>query len=281
MASEKAVSAAPRAPLHNIVTASALAILASQLLIVITYYLPRHYVSLGIDGLGVGSRTAFLAVAGAISLTRVIDVFFDPLVALAMDRTKTWFGRYRVWTVAGVPLVVFGLWKLLMPPEHVTSGYLILYSGGYTYAGTSMTTLGMAAWLSLLSRTYHDRSRVFAVQYIMTVIGVIAVVMLPLVTHGRIAAGVKSSMPTLGLLLAVAFPIGLLVTLFTPEKTSGEGARPTYRLGDYVKALGRPAMARLIFADLLLALGVCAEAPLYVYFWHDVKGTTPSRTSAC
>ena len=33
-------------------------------------------------------------------------------------------------------------------------------------------------------------------------------------------------------------------------------------------------MARLIFADLLLALGGGAVGPLYVYFWHDVKGFT-------
>ena len=45
----------------------------------------------------------------------MIDVFFDPLVALIMDRTKTPIGRYRPWLVLGVPIVMLGVYKVLLP----------------------------------------------------------------------------------------------------------------------------------------------------------------------
>ena len=127
MAPGQAASGERRAPLHNIITGAALSIPSGGFLVVMGYYLPRHYVSLGIDGFAAGSRTAFLAVAAAISLTRVLDLLFDPLVALAMDRTKTSIGRYRPWTIVGVPILMLGVYKLFIPPAHVTSGYLMLY----------------------------------------------------------------------------------------------------------------------------------------------------------
>ena len=156
-----------------------------------------------------------------------------------MDRTKTVFGRYRPWTIAGVPLIVYGLCKLLIPPAHVTTGYLVV-NLLITYAGSSMITLGISAWLTLLSKTYHDRSRVFAISNIVALLGLVSILLLPWFTHGRIAAGVKGSMPTLGVILAVAFPIALVVTLFTPEKLGAETVRPTYRIADYASAWPAP-----------------------------------------
>ena len=83
------------------------------------------------------------------------------------------------------------------------------------------------AWIALLSKTYHDRSRVFAIQYSTNLRGgQTAILTLPLLTHGRIAtAGVKESMPTLGLILAVVFPIALIVTLRPRRRRRGRRSR--------------------------------------------------------
>jgi glycoside/pentoside/hexuronide:cation symporter, GPH family len=244
------------------------------MLIIFGVYLPRHYVSLGIGDFPPGAKKAFLAVAAAISVTRIIDIFFDPLVALLMDWTKTPIGRYRPWLLAGAPLVMLGIYRLLMPAGHVTFIYLM----GWllvTYAGLSMITLGLAAWSAVLAKTYDDRSRVFAIQQAMGVIGSVAILCLPLVTHGKIAAGVKSSMPTLGLILIIALPIALAIcTGLTPERRQPIAKRASFKAGDYLRALGRPSMLRLILADLALTLGPGATAPLYIYYFHDAKGFT-------
>jgi len=267
-------AASPRVPLRNILSFGALGVPLSAMLVIFGVYLPRHYVSLGIGDFKPGAKTAFLAVAAAITLTRVIDIFFDPVVALMMDWTKTPIGRYRPWLLGGAPLVMLGIYRLLMPTGHVSFFYLV----GWllvTYAGLSMITLGLAAWSAALAKTYNDRSRVFAWTQAMAVVGSVAILCLPLVTHGKIAAGVKSSMPTLGLILIIAFPIALAICAgLTPERVQPIPKRPAFTPIDYFRALGRPSMLRLVLADLALTLGPGTTGPLYVYYFHDAKGFT-------
>jgi Na+/melibiose symporter-like transporter len=256
----------PKVPLPTVFAFGTLGVPVAGLVFIFGIYLPRHYVSLGVG---------FLAVAAAIAVVRVIDVFFDPIVALLMDRTETPIGRYRPWLLLGTPIIMFGTYMLLMPSGKVSQGYLILWLV-VTYAGLSMTVLGLAAWSAVLAKTYNDRSRVYGWTQAMTVIGVVTILSLPALTHGTIALGLKSSMPIIGVILIVAFPIALFIcTVFTPEESEGNVAiaqRPRFAIGDYVRAMRRPSMLRLILADLALALGPGTLAPLYVYFWHDVKG---------
>jgi len=269
----------PRVPLHNILTFGTLGIPLAATLVIFGVYLPRHYVSLGVGDFKPGARATFLAVAGLITLTRVIDIIFDPLIALAMDRTNTPIGRYRPWLLVGGPLFIIGVYWLMVPSGHVTALYLV----GWlllTYAGMSMINLGLAAWSAVLARTYNDRSRLFALQSAMGVIGSVAILSLPLVTHGKIAAGVKAAMPTLGLILVIALPIALAITTgLTPEKRVPIAQKPQFQFDDYVKALMRPSMLRLIVADLMLTLGPGTTGPLYVYYFHDAKGFTVGAVS--
>jgi len=272
LSSVSAPAAAPRVPLHNILSFGSLGVPIAAIAVILGVYLPRHYVSLGLDSFKPGAREAFLAVAAAVTLTRVIDIAFDPLVALWMDWTKTPIGRYRPWLLLGAPLVLYGVYKVLMPEGHVTTLYLILWLL-VTAAGLSMMNLGLAAWSAVLAKTYNDRSRVFAIQQAMGVLGSVAILTLPLFTHGKIAAGVKSSMPTLGEILIIALPIALAIcTVFTPERVTAIPKRPTFKIADYFRALGRPSMLRLVLADLMLTLGPGTTGPLYVYYFHDAKG---------
>ncbi len=272
MSSSPTAAPAARVPLQHILSFGTLGVPLAAMLVIYGVYLPRHYVSLGIDNFAAGTKAAFLAVTAAITLTRVFDVGLDPLVALVMDRTKTPIGRYRPWLIMGVPLVLLGIYEVLMPTGHPTTFSLILWLV-VTYAGMSMINIALAAWSAVLAREYHDRSRVFAIQQAMGVLGSVAILTLPLFTHGKIAAGVKSSMPILGLILIIAFPIALAICAgLTPERLGAVAQRPSFKMSDYLSALGRPSMARLVLADLLLTLGPGTTAPLYVYYFHDAKG---------
>ncbi|HEX3920476.1 MAG TPA: MFS transporter [Caulobacteraceae bacterium] len=264
----------PKVPLYNILSFGTLGVPLAATLVIFGVYLPRHYVSLGIGDFAAGTKDAFLAVTAAIISVRFIDIVFDPLAALAMDWTRTPIGRYRPWVLVGVPIVILGVYKLLMPEGHVTPLYLVLWLA-VTYAGMSMVNLGLAAWSAVLAATYNDRSRLFGWQTAMGVVGSVAILSLPLITHGKIAAGVKSSMPMLGLILIIALPIaGLITTGLTPEKVVSLPKRPKFKPADYWRALMRPSMFRLIVADLMLALGPGVTGPLYVYYFHDAKGFT-------
>jgi glycoside/pentoside/hexuronide:cation symporter, GPH family len=207
-------------------------------------------------------------------VVRSIDVFFDPLAALVMDRTKTPIGRYRPYLLLGVPLALIGIYELLLPNRPQTEVYLIFWLV-VSFAGISVMTLGSAAWSAVLATNYHDRSRLWAWTSPMGVIAVNIILLLPILTGHRVAAGMKASMPALGVILLVAFPIALFITtVFTPERVVQQKVRPRFTLGDYRKAITRPAMWRLIAADLMLALGPGTTGPLYVYYFHDAKGFT-------
>ncbi len=250
-------------PVRNILSFGALGMPLAGLVLIYGVYLPRFYVGLGIS---------FIAVSAAIVTVRIIDVVFDPIVALIMDRTKTPLGRYRPWLIAGTPLLLLGTYKLLMPAGPVNAGYLILWLL-VTYAGLSMLTLGLAAWSAVLATSYHDRSRVFGFTQGMAVIGSVTLLLLPVFTQGKIVAGKAASMPAIGMILIVAIPIALfLCTVFTPERIAAGASKPKFQLKDYWTAISRPSMRRVIFADLALTLGPGTTAPLYVYFFHDAKG---------
>jgi GPH family glycoside/pentoside/hexuronide:cation symporter len=265
---------APRVPLPTIFSFGTLGIPIAGMLLIFGVYLPRHYVSLGINGLKPGDAKAFIAVSAAIGIVRLIDVAFDPLVALLMDRTKTPIGRYRPWLLMGAPLVLLGIYKVLMPTGAVSTVYLILWLL-VTYAGLSMMTLGLAAWSAILAKTYNDRSRVFGWTQAMAVMGSVAILMLPIFTHGKISPGLKASMPMLAVILLIAFPVALFIcTVFTPDKIGPIAQKPRFKFSDYTKALFRPSMMRLVLADLALTLGPGTTGPLYVYYFHDAKGFT-------
>ena len=57
-----------------------------------------------------------------------------------MDRTRTALGRYRVWLLAGVPILMLAVWRLYFAPVGIGMAYLI----GWLlvlYLATSILTL--------------------------------------------------------------------------------------------------------------------------------------------
>jgi Na+/melibiose symporter-like transporter len=236
----------------------------AALMVVSGVYLPRYYVGLGLS---------FVAVGAAISMVRAIDIFFDPLISLAMDRTNTAVGRYRPWLIVGAPIVMIAIRMLLAPQEAPTSAYLVLWLL-VAFAGYSMVTLGVAAWTAVLSTSYHDRSRVYGWMQGLSAIGQVSILLLPpLLSHGHVVLGQAGSMPSIGWILIVTFPIALFIcTVFTPERGAAVASRPRFSLKDMLSAVSRPAMRRIVVADLMMTLGPGAAAPLYVYFFHDGKG---------
>lgn len=253
---------ASRVPLPTVFAFGMPGMPIAGLLLILAVYVPRYYVGLGVD---------FAVVGLAIAIVRVLDVFLDPLLGLIMDRTKTPIGRYRPWLLLGTPIVMVGVWRLLVmhsaQPQDLVIWLLV------TYAGNSMLTLGIASWAAVLATGYNDRSRVYGWTQGMTVIGSVGLLTLPLYTHGQIVVGKAASMPTIGWILIIALPLTVLIaSLLTPDRIRATVERPRFSPGDYWKAITLPAMRRIILADLILTLGAGATGPIYVYFFKDAKG---------
>ncbi len=252
-----------RTPLPTILAYGTVGVPLAGILLMAGVYVPRFYVGVGVS---------FFAVAAAIFFVRLIDMFFDPLIALAMDRTNTPIGRYRPWLLLGGPIAMFGVYRVLLPPADVKAPYLAIWLL-VTFLGTSMLTLGVAAWGAVLAKSYDERSRLYGWTQAMAVIGSIALLLLPAFTHKKVSLGLASSMPVITAILVAALPLAVLVcTVFTPERLAAAPQRPHYRLADYWGAISRPSILRVTLADLMLTLGPGTTAPLYVFFFHDAKG---------
>ncbi|QUD89748.1 MFS transporter [Phenylobacterium montanum] len=261
-----------RLPFHRIISFSCLAVPATPILLLIGVYLPRFYA--GHVGVTLG------AVGAAFGLVRLIDIAFDPLVGLVMDRTRTPIGRYRPYVIAAAPILMIAIYKLFLPAKGVGLSYMVLWLV-VLYAGNSMYILGQAAWGAVLATDYHERSRTYGWMQALGVAATAAFLMLPALTHGKIQPGRHDSMGAIGLLLVVTIPSALAATLlFTPEKITPQAGRPQFRLGDYVSAISRPDMRRLIFADLTLSFGTGLTGPIYLFFFHDAKGFGIPATSS-
>ena len=261
--SSAAESAPARTPLHTLLAFGLPGMPLAGIVLVFGVYLPRFYVGLG---------NGFIAVAGAIATVRFIDIWLDPFLGLAMDRTRTPLGRYRPWLLVGSPIAMLGVYQLLNPPRGAGPTHLVVWML-VAYAGVSMLNLSIAAWASVLSGRYHERSRVYGVTQGLAVVGAVGLMLLPVFTHGGLVLGKAASMPGVGWIIVLAIPITALVcAVLTPERIAPAGPRAGFSWRDLARAASRPSILRIVVADLMLTLGPGTTAPLYVYFFHDAKG---------
>jgi Na+/melibiose symporter-like transporter len=236
----------------------------------ISVYLPKYFAS----NIGV----SLAAVGGAFAMVRLIDIPLDPLLGMAMDRTRSRIGRYRLWMLIGTPILLVSIHRLFLPPPGVSVGYLT----GWLlmlYLGFSIIVLAHSAWASRLSTTYDDRTRLFAAMTAAGVAGQACVLLAPLALkalgHSE-TAGVQG----MGWFIIAATPAAVALMLWrTPEHIAPRGAEPHFRLKDYAALVTQPDMARILLADLCLALGPGCMSALYLFFFTSSRGFTTSQAS--
>jgi Na+/melibiose symporter-like transporter len=212
---------------------------------------------------------AFGAVAGAFLVIRAIDLFFDPLLGWAMDRTRTPIGRFRPWTIVGAPVMMAGVFMLFMAPKGITPIYLIGWALMFA-AGSSMVILSGAAWAANLATNYDDRSRVYGVMQGVGGVGALLTLLL-MVILSKPHPGWPNAIQIVAWLVLITVPIfTLIMVTCVREPVAPSSRHQHFALKDYWEMVARPEMRRLIFADLALALGPGTTAPLYLFFFHDV-----------
>ncbi|THD62200.1 MFS transporter [Phenylobacterium sp.] len=251
-------------PLPRLLAFSAGSIPAYLLVGMLSTYLPPFYAGkMGI------SLTAIGLTIGAL---RLADLGVDLFLGWLMDITKTPFGRYRPWFVAGLPVLWVAVYKVFNPPTGVDASYLFTWYI-LLYIAYSMLVLGHSAWAAALSGKYNERSRMFGWMLGIGVFGSSMISALPLITHGKIKPADPNSIPTIGWIIIVAATVAVLITLLsTPERTAPVARKDRTTLKDYLAVITNPSMFRLVLADLFLILGPGASAPIYLFFFHEAKG---------
>ena len=259
-----------RLPLSLALAFAATSLPIMALSIAVAVHLPAYFAAnIGVE----------LAVVGAaFGLVRLIDVPVEPVLGVIMDRTRTRWGRYRVWTIAGVPLLMLGLYMLLVAGRGVGQPYLIAWLL-VMYLGLSILMLSHAAWASTLAKSYDDRARLFGVMAAVGVTGAVSMLSIPIVMEQMGYAESEGIRAMIWCLLALAPAAVAIVVWRTPETVTPEPAGQHFRLRDYVELVTDPNMARIILADLALSFGPASMAALYIFFFRDYLRFTPGQVN--
>jgi glycoside/pentoside/hexuronide:cation symporter, GPH family len=227
-----------------------------------TVHLPRYFASeLGLS----------LAVVGTIfALVRFIDIPIDAGIGLAMDRTNTRFGRYRIWMACGAPVLMLGFYMLIQANSSVGAFYLgawllVMYLG---YSGIFLSHL---AWGGRLAATYQERSRIFGAITGLGVVGAMAVLLIPVFMTQAGASDAEGVRAMIWFIIASTAVTCFLVVAVSPERIARDHGTQ-FTLKDYASLFTRGNVVRLLAADLLVTLGPGWMAAMYLFYFKDSRG---------
>ncbi|CAN7228355.1 MFS transporter [Phenylobacterium sp. LjRoot219] len=228
----------------------------------LTVQLPRYFAShMGLS----------LAVVGAaFAMVRAIDIPLDPLLGLAMDRTRSRFGRYRLWALGGPPVMMAALYVLMHPPGAVGEAFLI----GVLlvmYLGYSAMYLAQLAWATSLAPTYQERSRIFAAIIWLSVLGSVSVLIVPVVMNSLGYSDAQGVEAMIWFVIIAAPLTTLLMVARTPERIAPDHTAH-FTLRDYGRLITQPNVVRLIISDLFIQMGPGWMAALYLFYFTTKRG---------
>ena len=263
MASQEHPGASRALSLPGVLAFACASIPIQALVLAISVYLPRYFASaIGLE----------LAVVGAaFAMVRLVDIPIDVVMGMAMDRTRTRFGRYRLWLLMGAPVLMVGLWLLLQANASTTQLGLSA-SLLFLYIGYSMVYLSHLAWGGVLGPTYQQRSRVFGAVIGLGVVGAVVVQLLPIYMTKSLGYSEGQGVRGMVWFIILAIPVTVLLVLTTTREPMTPKPKTAFRVSDYLTLLKRGNVIRLLTADLCVTLGPGWMAALYLFYFKDSRG---------
>jgi Na+/melibiose symporter-like transporter len=263
LASQDNRGAAPRhLSLPGVLAFASASIPIQALVLAVSVHLLRYFTNF------VGMEQAM--VGAAFAAVRLIDIPIDVAMGAAMDRTRTRFGRYRIWLAAGGPVLMAGLWVMLqLGPDTPWLG--LASSVLFLYLGYSMVYLSHLAWGGVIGASYTQRSRVFGAILGLGVVGAMAVLLIPVIASAMGRSEFEGVRAMMWFIIGAVPVTVLLVSLSTREPITPRTGR-AFRIIDYLTLLKRGNVIRLLAADLLVTLGPGWMAAIYFFYFEDSRG---------
>lgn len=213
------------------------------------------------------------AVMGAIIFgARLWDAVSDPLAGYLSDRTRSRFGRRRVWMVGGAIPVAATYVMLWSPPASLDPGELILWITVAMLAWETASTAVLVPYGALgleLTDDYHDRTRLFGWRQALLALGFGA----SLVALGiiRNEADYPDAEMPVAIVTGALFASTLLVCAWRvpePERHQGRGAARLWSaFGDVLR---NPHARRLLVVLAIDSFGMGMVASLGAFMAEDV-----------
>jgi GPH family glycoside/pentoside/hexuronide:cation symporter len=209
-------------------------------------------------------------------LSRVWDAISDPLAGYYSDRTRSRFGRRRSWMLASALPLAVTLLMLWSPPRALEGRGLAIWMGAALFLFMTATTIFAVPHEALgaeLSKSYHDRTRIFGVKFAIQSVGTfVAIGALSLLsTQGVVVGevereGLRGTATWLALAMGggtLALIVFSVLRLRERDEYQGRGGTRIWRaFGDVLR---NPHAALLLVVFLIENLGVATIGMLVPY----------------
>jgi len=210
-------------------------------------------------------RGVALSALGALLIAvRLLDAFSDPAMGWISDRTRTRWGRRKIWLAVAAPLVVVSVWMLMVPPEGAGFLHVAIWLSALTLSWTVALT-PYYAWGAEMTGDYDGRARIAAWREGTTLVGTVLAVILYQGTGGG-AEGLRAValFVALGLPLATAAALGL-------AGEPKDWSRTRLGLREAGRALrDNPHFRKLLAAYFVNGAANAFPAGLFLFFVEDV-----------
>jgi glycoside/pentoside/hexuronide:cation symporter, GPH family len=234
----------------------------AALTIPLVAFLPEYYAnSLGLD----------LAAVGAVfMIVRLFDIAIDPVLGGLMDRTRSPWGRYKPWLVAGAPVTMLGAGFLMLAKPGVGPAYLLIWLL-VAYIGFSLIVLAQLALTAAQTRLYGERAQVFGWWQASYTFGIIGVTLLPMLMGPAARNDRGVIMQCMAAFIILATPVTVAITCFGMRDIGVPGKRDHAGLREYFSLLRRRSTRILLSVDLLFGLATGMTSALGVMFYVAAK----------
>ncbi|HEY0052626.1 MAG TPA: MFS transporter, partial [Caulobacteraceae bacterium] len=218
-----------------------------------------------------------LAVVSALFfVARILDIGADPFIGMWMDKTRTRWGRFKPWIVAGGLLLMICTYMTFLPPRGAGLAYAAVALIG-VYVAFSVVVLAQTSWAAVLSTNYDERSRVYGWWQFGNVVGILLVLLLPVIVQAR--GGTEAQgVAAMGLFIVVLLPLTIAVAVkLVPEpRVIGECHAS---LKDYFAFFKLASVRRLMLTDLLYGLAPGITGVLALFYFTAVKGMSGAQAN--
>ena len=221
---------------------------------------------------------AFGTIGLMIFLSRLTDVFTDPAIGIWSDRTRGRWGRRKPFIIAGIPVFMFSLYFLFVPPEGDLSPIYVLVWIALLYFGYTLIELPYKSWGAELSGNYAERSRVTGWREGFGIGGLILALALPHLMRPFGLTTPSDWLMGLGVLTVILLPILFWPALKSIPEPEPEALKDVPKVKFYQGiriAFANRAFLRTLIGLIALLIGGTMTATLGYPFVTVVMGQTP------
>ena len=242
-------------------------------MLIATYLLNYYNVVLGMDSVFIGA---------VMMAARVFDAFNDPFMGIVVAKTKTKWGKYRPWILAGTVLNAFTIYALFATPttdnpnSAVMKTWLVVF---YFAWGITYTLMDIPFWsmVPAVTNSGSDREQLSSIARTCAGVGdaiptVLTMTIVPILGAGTAAANMRIGYRYWALIIAVVFLISEIVCVSAVKEKAIESDVPATKIKDMFVALFKNDQAMTVVVSIILvyaSLNICGNLILY-FFQFDV-----------